>query len=142
MSFDLKILNGDLAIGSNSDLDTVQDTDKLIQDILKMLLTPVGSNLFFPWYGSLLSASVIGSPLDQEFIYNTARSQIEDSLRILQNLQKQQATWQKVTSSELLAAIKEVYVERNVVDPTYYLVTVSVLTKNLKTTYVNFDITL
>ncbi len=142
MSFDLRILNGDLVIGTNGDLDIVQDTDKLIQDILKMLLTPLGTNLFFPWYGSLLSASVIGSPMDQEFIFNTAKSQIDDSLKIIMNLQKQQGSYQKVTASELLAAVKDIYVERNAVDPTYYLVTVSVLTKNLKTRFINFDITL
>ena len=39
MSFDIKISQGDLAIGSDGDLARVEDTDKLVQDVLKILMT-------------------------------------------------------------------------------------------------------
>ena len=48
MSFDLQIKNGDLQIGSNGDVAQVFDTEKLVQDILKILLTQSGANTFFP----------------------------------------------------------------------------------------------
>lgn len=143
MSFDFKVQNGDLVIGSNGDFETVEGTDKLIQDILKMLLTPVGSNIFFPWYGSLLSSAMIGSPMDDQFIETAATLQINNSLQTLQSLQRDQlASLQHVSASELLAAIKEVMVQRSIVDPTYYAISVKVLTKDLKTTTATFEVTL
>jgi len=143
MSFDFKLIEGDLVIGTNGDLDTVENTDKLIQDILKMLLTPTGANIFFPWYGSLLSSAIIGSPMEDEFIETAATIQITTALQTLQTLQREQmASFQKVTPSELLAAIKEVAVERSQVDPTYYAISVRILTKDLKTAVASFNVTL
>jgi len=142
MSFELKLTNGDLTIGTNGDLETVTNTDKLIQDILKMLLTPVGTNVFFPWYGSLLTSAMVGSPMEDEFIVTAATMQITNALQTLQALQRDQMSSQRVTASELLAAIKEVNVERNSIDPTYYSIAVRVLTKDLKTAVATFDISL
>ena len=41
MSFDFRIINGDLEIGTDGDLGKVEDTEKLIQEILKMAHTPL-----------------------------------------------------------------------------------------------------
>ena len=43
MSFDIKIKSGDLVI-TQGQLQKVIDSEKLIQDILKMRLTTAGSN--------------------------------------------------------------------------------------------------
>jgi len=143
MSFDFKVEQGDLVIGPNGDLEKVENTDKLIQDILKILMTPVGTNIFFPWYGSLLSSALIGSPMEDEFIQVAATMQITSALQTLQTMQREQmASFQRVTASELLAAIKEVAVERSQIDPTYYAISVRVLTKNLRTTTATFEVTL
>ncbi len=142
MSFDFKILNGDLVVGTDGDLAQVSDTDKLVQDVLKMLMTEIGSNPAFPWYGSSVSATMIGSPYDEEFISSVATSQIRSSLEILQNLQSEQATKQIVTPGELLAAIKSVDIVRNDVDPTFFSVLLSVLTKNLTIANTSFNVTL
>jgi hypothetical protein len=142
MSFDLKILNGDLVIGTNSDFGTVENTEKLIQDILKMLMTEIGSNQNFPWYGSSITSSMLGSPYDIEFIATIAENQIRSSLETLQSLQREQSLKQIVTPSELLAAIKNINVIRNEVDPTFFSVLLSVLTKNLNVADASFDVTL
>lgn len=142
MSFDLKILNGDLVIGTDGDFARVQDSEKLIQDILKMLMTEQGSNIFFSWYGSSLSSSMIGSPYDSEFISSVAENQIRSSLEILQSLQREQSAKQIVTPGELLAAIKSLNVVRNQVDPTFFSVLLSVLTKNLTVADASFNVNL
>jgi phage baseplate assembly protein W len=143
MSFDLKIRNGDLVIGPDADLDIVEDNEKLIQDILKMLMTPLGSNLFFPWYGSLLAGSMVGQVLDDSFRKSIVETQINNSLETLQNLQKQQsADGQRVSPGELLAAIKSIDVDRNIVDPTYYTINVKVLTKAFTLIDVPMNVTL
>ena len=60
MSFDLKLFGGDLEI-SNGDFSIVEDEDKLVQDILKLVSTQLGSNPFFPAYGSPISQVLIGT---------------------------------------------------------------------------------
>lgn len=135
MSFDLKIKNGDLHISSTGDLQKVQDTEKLIQDILKIVTTPLGSNPFFPWYGSSVSSSLIGNPFSFQFVGNLASSQIRESLETLQKWQNvQTSSGQSVTPYELLAAIQEVKVERNQIDPRYFRIVIKALTKALTST--------
>ena len=142
MSFDLKVSGGDLVIDTNSDVKTVQDSEKLIQDVLKMLMTEQGSNIWWPWYGSTLAGSMIGSPFESQFISSVAENQIRSSLETLQNLQSDQASRQTVTPAELLAAIKSVNVQRNQINPTFFSISLSILTKNLTVVNTSFNVTL
>jgi len=60
MSFDLKIVNNDLSINPDGTIQTTYDNEKLKQDVIKIILTPVNSNAFHRWYGSSISQRVIG----------------------------------------------------------------------------------
>lgn len=142
MSFDLKITNRDLAIGSDGDLDKVQNTDKLVQDVLKLLLTKIGSNPFFPWYGSPLTSSMVGTALDASFLISMAENQIRSGLETIQNLQRDQAIRQKVTPGELLAAIRSIQVLRSPIDPRFFTIELTLLTKALKSITTSFTVTL
>lgn len=142
MSFDLKIKSGDLQLASNGDLQKTENTEKLIQDILKILSIPLGGNPSFPWYGSSISTSLIGNAFNFQFTSSLASSQVRDALEILQKLQNVQTGRQAVTPNELLAAIQEVRVERNQKDPRYFTVIIKVLTKALTSVTTSFDITL
>lgn len=131
MSFDLKIFEGDVKISNNGDVEKVENSDKLIQDILKIAVTPIGSNKFFPMYGSPISRSLIGSAFSMTFSSTFAADQLKSSLETLQKLQKvQQAAGQKVTAAELLAAIRQVSIERNQTDPRYFRVVIKILSKD------------
>lgn len=141
MSFDLKIKNGDLQISNTGDLQKVQDTDKLIQDILKIVTTPLGGNPFFPWYGSSISSSLIGNPFSFQFVGSMASSQIKESLETLRKWQNAQtSSGQTVSPAELLAAIQEVKVERNQIDPRYFRVVIKALTKAFTPAVTAFDV--
>lgn len=130
MSFDLKIQNGDIAIDSfNNDIKKVENSDKLIQDVLKIVTTPLSSNKFYPWYGSPITKTLIGNVLDMEFTSNMATNQLRNSLENLQKLQKVQSGTQLVTAQELLATLENVSIERNIIDPRFYSIIVSVLNK-------------
>lgn len=143
MSFDLKIEDGDLQIGTNGDLAVVENSEKLIQDILKILMTPLNGNVFFPWYGSPLSRSLIGSAFEGKFVASIATNQIRNGLETLKNLQEDQLTkGQFVSSREQIAAIQDVTVERNQIDPRRFRVFVSVLSKAFTTTRADFQVTL
>jgi|SRR5271166_2866924 len=132
MSFDLKIVNGDLVINQGA-LQQVQDSEKLIQDILKILLTDVGSNPIHPAYGSFLSRSVVGNPMQTSVIVQIAQSQINSCLTNLQQLQQLQLkSFQKVSADEQLAAITGISVVRSAFDPRLFNIKVSGLTKGFQ----------
>jgi len=76
MSFDLKILKGDIVLDKAGDLKIVQRNSKIKQDILKILLTDIGENKFHSFYGSKAGKLDVGSILDQEF----HRSKLDDSV--------------------------------------------------------------
>lgn len=130
MSFDLKLQEGDLKIGQNGDLQSVIDSEKLTQDVLKIILTNIGANPFHPWYGSPIGSSLIGTAYDQQFISAVATSQLQSTLEKLMDLQReQQKIFQMVTPQEHIAAVHGVRVNRNTADPRFFEVTVSVLSK-------------
>jgi hypothetical protein len=132
MSFDLKIINGDLVINQGQ-LQTVQDSEKLIQDILKICLTDVGSNPLHPSYGSFLSRSVVGNPAQTNVIVQIAQSQINTCLTSLQQLQQAQLkTFQKMSADEQLAAITGISVIRSAFDPRLFNVKIKCITKGFQ----------
>ncbi len=132
MSFDLKIINGDLVI-KNGELKKVEDSEKLIQDILKICLTTVGSNPIHPWYGSYLSKSIIGTSLDSGILQQISKSQLSKSLENLQNLQNAQIkTYQRMSGDEQIGAILDILVLRNPIDYRLFDVKISALSKGRK----------
>lgn len=140
MSFDLKIVNGDLVINQGQ-LQTVKDSEKLIQDILKICLTDVGSNQLHPSYGSFLSRSVVGNPMQTSVVVQIATSQINTCLTNLQYLQQLQLkSFQKVSADEQIAAITGISVLRSAFDPRLFTVNISCLTKGFQPVTTAFTI--
>jgi phage baseplate assembly protein W len=140
MSFDLKIVNGDLVVNQSA-LQTVVDSEKLIQDILKICLTDVGSNPLHPSYGSFLSRSVVGNPQQTSVVVQIAKSQLNTCLTNLQHLQTLQVnSLQKVTADEQLAAITGISVLRSAFDPRLFNVKISCVTKGFKPITTAFSI--
>jgi hypothetical protein len=132
MSFDLKIINGDLVI-KNNQLQTVIDSEKLIQDILKMALTASGSNPLHPWYGSSLSRTIVGSPLYNSVLVQIGKSQLTNSFENLKKLQEIQVkSFQRVSADEQISSILDISINRNQIDPRLFDVSIKALSKGLK----------
>lgn len=143
MSFDLKLEQGDLQIGSNADLATVENGEKLTQDVLKILSTQIGSNNRFPWYGSPLTQSMIGRAYDSVFVQSVATNQIRFSITNLQRLQTEQLrSDQYVTPQEQIAALQNISVEQNTVDPRFFSIDLIVLSKAFRRVQASFSVTL
>ena len=140
MSFDLKIENKDLSINPDGTVKTVRDNEKLKQDIIKAILTPLGSNPFHQWYGSTLSQRTIGMALDAGHTEAEAQRAIQNTLTNLVALQKAQARTQFVSPGETIASIQNVSVLRDDVDPRQWQIQVTVLTKQLTTVEESFTL--
>jgi phage baseplate assembly protein W len=141
MSFDLKLQNGDLQISNTNDIAKVEGSDKLKQDIIKIISTPIGSNPLFPWYGSPINQSLIGTAFSSNFISNLASVQLKASLENLQNIQKEQAKGnQIVTPQEQIAAVQDVIIQRNTEDPRFFKIMLTVLSKAFRQVQTSLNI--
>jgi len=141
MSFDLKIQDGDLLLSNTNDLAKVEKSDKLVQDIIKMIATKLGANKFYPWYGSPIASTLIGSSFDTRFVSSIASNQLKTSLDTLKNLQQEQIkTSQVVTAQEQIAVVQNVKVDRNITDPRIFTVAVTVLNKAFRRTEIPLNI--
>lgn len=129
MSFDFQLLNNDLQLTVDGKVKTVSNHDKLKQDILKIILTPLGSQKLHPWYGCDVTERVIGNNLPKGLLVEEIQMTLSEGLERLKTLQKSQATYQKVTPSELILSIEEIRVEENPADKRQIFVTVVVLTR-------------
>lgn len=140
MSFDLKIKGGDLVI-TQSKLETVIDSDKLIQDILKICLTTAGSNPLQPWYGSLLSRTIVGNPNQNSILIQMSKSQLDACLNNIKTLQELQIkSFQRISADEQLGAVLDISIVRNQIDLRLFDVRIKALTKGSKFITPNFRI--
>ena len=132
MSFDLKLTGGDLVVKSGQ-LQTVVDSEKLIQDILKMCLTTAGTNPIHPWYGSFISRTIVGNPMYSSILVQIAKSQLNTALDNLKNLQGIQVkSFQRVSADEQISAILDISIIRNQLDPRLFDVRIKALSKGQK----------
>ena len=140
MTFDFRIMNRNLSI-KNGDIEKVEDTDKLVQDVLKILITPKGVNKMHPWYGTF-TEQLIGSGLDEGVTLDLMRTQIANSLESLKNLQnamlKSNLT---VTADELIHAITGISVFPDPTSQFSVNVNVEILSKGLKNIKTSYSIT-
>jgi hypothetical protein len=139
MSFDLKLFGGDLVI-QNGDLAIVEDSDKLTQDILKLVSTQLGSNPFFPAYGSPVSQVLIGTS-DVDFSQDVATQQLRASIERLKDLQQDQIkSNQIVTAEEQISAVQNVSIVQAKDDPRNYFVNLTVINKAFQSVPIAFAV--
>lgn len=117
MSFDLRLQDGDIVLGADADFDVVTDGAKLVQDVIKIITTPQGSNKFQQAIGSLINKRLIGQVLNAQNTVTVLQSSVEEALIILQKLQKQQSQTQALSPAETLVQINSIDVSRDSVEP-------------------------
>ncbi len=132
MSFDLELKNGNLTLSNTGDLGTVNSTDKLIQDVTKLAITPLGSNKLQSWYGTILSKAIIGTPFDLDFAKKIATEQLISAIETLKNLQTNQAQQQNVSPSEAISNILNISIDPDTIDPRLIRIFISILSRSSK----------
>lgn len=130
MSFDLALINSDLSKKPDGTIRTITKSDKLRQDIIKIILTPLGSVKYHLWYGSSINEGTIGEVLPDSMLFQDITSALQQSLSRLQTLQRAQASGQRVELSEILASINEIQIQRNPSDPRQTNVIVVTMSKD------------
>ena len=112
--YDIEIFNGDLNF-ANGEFALVRNESKLVQSLVKALVTPLRATSLRPGYGTYLG-NILGRAMP-EFIYLT---KIEDSIRAsIQNLINEQAAAsqrQYVSAGEMIRSVLYVSVGRNAMD--------------------------
>lgn len=102
----------------------IVDENLLYQSCLKILLTELKSNIYYPWYGADLVGQ-IGSKSNPATANNIQQT-IRTALSNLQNQQAQQSKYQRITPKERLYSVDQVSVRQAPNDPTVFLVDVTV----------------
>jgi phage baseplate assembly protein W len=131
MSFDLQLIDDDLSIKPDGKIRTVTDTPKLRQDILKAIVTELGSNRFHQWYGCNVNEGIIGQNLPMGILEAEIVSSITETLNRIKALQKTQAVSQYVTLSEMISEVGPIFVSRNPADTRQLNIVVTVYTRQL-----------
>ena len=130
MSFDLALINGDLKIQPDGTIKTFTDTPKLRQDIIKIILTPLGSNPNHLWYGCSISNDT-GKNFPDIMRLARIQANVTQSLDNLKSLQTSQSANQQVSLAELIESVGSIDVERDIVEPRQMNVVVTVFSKRL-----------
>jgi phage baseplate assembly protein W len=131
MSFDLALINNDLSVQADGKIRTVTDTPKLRQDIIKIVLTPLGSVKKHVWYGCSITEDIIGKALSDNMLVSLMRASITKSLERLKALQTTQSTMQKVSLAEMIEMLGSVDAERDTDDQRKINIVISVFSKRL-----------
>jgi hypothetical protein len=95
-------LNHDVVFDTLGRLVMLTGENKLIQDVLKILFTDV--NYFYTDYGTQLE-ELIGTNLGIDQTISILAQRVADSLAYLQFLQTQQASYQQVSSDEIIQEV-------------------------------------
>lgn len=102
----------------------VTGLSKLRQDCLKAVLTVSESNIFHPWAGTSIE-SLIGEKYSDVTLIDIKR-EIGSTLNGLKNLQISQATYQQLSSDEVLLSIDSISLYKSEYDPTIILIEIDI----------------
>jgi len=115
---------------------TVEQEQKLIQDMRKFVITTRASNRFHPYIGTAI-AEMIGTKItDSGFVEVTLTEEIVDTLENLKSLQIQQQTIQEVTDREFIYRVILVNAKQSEIDPSVFNILVVAVNKAGETTEV------
>jgi hypothetical protein len=115
----------DLLINGHGDYEVISKEVLLLQQVEKIIVTKLSSNLFHGWYGTELH-SLIGTKIfDKKLLYTRVREQVSTAIDKLKNIQNQmQASGRKFDPGELFGKLLKIDIE-DTEDPSMILVIVT-----------------
>lgn len=113
MSYDIKLTQHDdgtypdIQVDNSGNISIVENRNKIVQDVYKILLTPKGGNYFHPTYGCGLD-SLIGRKNVGKELHVLCQLLISEALSYLTELQNGQQLEQYLSREEELTEIIEI----------------------------------
>lgn len=117
MAFDVKLVNGDVSFDASGRLELIRESDKVIQEVLKVVGTSISSDLFNADYGLSVTTSSIGRPLSDASVFGIVQIELRKQLDQLMKEQRYLATVQTLAPSERIKQIDNITVERDSSEP-------------------------
>lgn len=131
MSFDVKLVKGDLSFDDQGRIELVRNNNKLVQEVLKLISTTLGSDAFVSNYGisgiNDLTGSYTTAAITEQRLESEIRTGIENLLVEQRELIRQQV----LTPGERIRNIDRVVVEQDELDPRQYNVYIELTTGEL-----------
>jgi hypothetical protein len=118
----------DHSLDSTGTFRTVENEQKLIQGMVKFLMTKLSSNPFFTWIGSSIPDVILQGIFNPDLLESQLLTDVSAALQRLKNIQFHQAKVQVLTLKELLDDIISVDVIQDTQDPRIFEITVSAST--------------
>lgn len=132
MSFDIRVIEGDISLGAGGDVDRVMNSDKLAQDVIKVLNTPIGSSPLNLNYGSTLTIEQVGEPIiNPGAVVARTTAAIQQALEQLIAMQDQQRSFQRITDAETIVDFESPLVEQDSVEPRQFNIVVNAISRDL-----------
>lgn len=142
MSFDFKLVNGDLSI-VNGRPEVVENEFKLVQDMLKMLFTTTGESTAHPWYGTPLLNRVIGQNNNLDLLQVDVEDSVNYALNNLQLLQElQEKDNQFISPKEAISSVEEVEIKLDSNDPRKLVIKIRILSRSNEVITESFSISI
>lgn len=107
MSRTIKLEDKKIILDAAGDPIMIQDTDKLLQDFENLVRIPLGRHNFHANLGTRIE-DLIGLPYSNEVIKNFVKNELNSIVSQLSQLQGIQATYQAVSSAELIKELENV----------------------------------
>lgn len=115
----------DFSINGNGDLNTISKEILLLQQVEKVIITKLSTNIFHTWYGTEIHSFVGMKITDKELLYTRIREQVSNAIDKLKNIQKQmESSGRKFEPGELFGKLLKIDIEETE-DPTILLVNVT-----------------
>ena len=102
--------------------------DKMLQDLLKLILAVKGSNTANPFYGTSLT-SYIGTAKTSDYYIVKFKGEIIAAGNLMKGLQIQQTQYQVVDDEEFFSFLDNITVVQNDIDPDLYDIDVDVVSQ-------------
>ena len=109
----------------------MQDSNKLAQDIVKLLNTPVGTSPLNLGYGSPLTANQIGTVVEVDTIIQQTQVTIAQALEQLIAEQALQRAIQPISDAETLIDFETPIVEQDSEEPRQFNIVINALSRDL-----------